>query len=182
MIHLGRRPSREGWTSFETDSHLRRTKDRLYRRCLPCLTGLLEQLKAGAREIDLGPAWTCWKVAATTASRDECLAVLERFGEAFPDEPCHGKFGVGGGGHATFAVIFHTESERARDRLETLLRTVVDRDFPRSRVFHSRGCGIPYEQLLGPWREWRPVTPIRHPDCVDRVKRHLVDSLYRQGA
>lgn len=181
MIHLGRTPSREGWVSFETDSHLRRTKERLQARCLPCLTGLLDQLKSGATAIDLGPAWTCWKVVALAADREECLEVLRRFGEAYPDEYCYGKFGSGSGGHATCAVIFHTESPGRRDELRILLEALVRREFPASRVFHSRGCGDPYEHLLGAWDTWQPVTPIRHPERVRSVKEALVDSLYRRG-
>ncbi|NTU60344.1 MAG: hypothetical protein HGA98_04720 [Deltaproteobacteria bacterium] len=178
-IHLGKHPSREGWLSFETDAYLTDTKARLYSRCLPCLTGTYEQLKAGAREIELTHAWTCWKVTAVVADDAECVAVLEAFGDAFPDEEVRGKIG-GGVGRPTCAVIFHTESEERRDQLLAMLSRVLDARFPGRAAVVSRGCGIPYEQLLGPWPAWKPVSPILRLDRVDEVRAALHDSLYRR--
>jgi hypothetical protein len=178
-IHLGRHPSREGWLSFETDAYLTRTKNRLYERCLPCLTGVYEQLKSGALEIELTHAWTCWKVTAVVADDAECVRVLECFGEAFPEEGVHGKVG-GGVGRPTSAVIFHTETEERRDELLSLLTSVLSERFPERTAVISRGCGIPYEQLLGPWREWKQVSPILRPDRVDEILSALRDSLYRR--
>ena len=178
-IHLGRSRSREGWLSFETDDRLTGTKRRLHERCLPCLTGLYEQLKAGVRQVELREAWTCWKVTAVVDDDEECLEVLRLFGERFPEEPVRGKLG-GGVGRETSAVIFHTESEERRDELAALLGEVLSAHFPSRTVFVSRGCGNPYEQLLGPWQEWRPVSPIRWPDEVRGVVAALRDSLYRR--
>lgn len=178
MIYLGRRASREGWVSFETDSLLRETKAHLYRDCLPCLTGLLEQLKAGGDRIDLGPAWECWKVAVLTPGRDQGLDLLHRFGEAHPGESVRGKLGKGGEDRATWAVIFHTRSEERRDRLLPLLRELAGQIGPGLPVFFSRGCGNPYEVLLGPWQEWERVSPVRHPERVRTVTAALRESLY----
>ncbi len=179
-IHLSIHESREGWVSLETDPRLSRTKERLYDRCLPCLTDLLEQLKTWPREIRLTHAWSCWKVVAVVESRDEGLAVLHRFSEAYPDAYVYGKLGTGRG-RDTVAVMFHTEDEDRRDELEAMLRSVVDRHFPGRRVFSSRGCGDPYERLLGPWPRWRRTARIRRPEAVDAVRRDLRAALYGRG-
>lgn len=178
-IHLGKSRSREGWLSFETDAYLSKTKQRLFQRCLPCLTGLLEQLKAGVERIELREAWTCWKVTLITSDDAECLRILEAFGERFPDEPVLGKIG-GGVGRSTCAVIFHAESKERADELSSLLAEVAEGS-PGRRVFLSRACGNPYEHLLGPWQAWERSTPIRNPGRVPEVKENLVKSLYRQG-
>jgi hypothetical protein len=176
-IHLGRRASREGWVSFESDPHLSRTKERLYGRCLPCLTSLLEQLKHGEGVVRLEQAWSCWKVVAVLGERDECLDLLARFEEAYPDEYVYGKLGTGKG-RETFALMFHTEDETRRDELAVMLRNVVRCHFPGRHVFHSRGCGDPYELLLGPWQTWQEVCEIRHPERIRAVRSSLRESLY----
>lgn len=176
-IHLGRRKSREGWLSFETDSHLSRTKERLHRRCIPCLSGLLEQLKAGPERIELREAWNCWKIVTLASGEEECLEILRAFEGEFPNEAVCGKIG-GGVGRETSAVIFHTESEERRDQLCTMLASALRVFSPGKGVFHSRGCGNPYELLLGPWRHWEPVSPILHPERVGAVKEGLRRSLY----
>jgi len=178
VIHLGRHASREGWVSFESDSQLRRTKERLHRRCLPCLTGLLEQLKGSPDRVELTFAWDCWKVVALTAGRDECLALLERFSAAHPQEYVYGKLGTGRADRETHALMFHTERAERRDELSVLLQQVVAQHAPGCVVFHSRGCGNPYEELLGPWQEWKPISPIRHPERIARVRKGLRESLY----
>lgn len=179
-IHLGRRASREGWVSFETHPQLRRTKERLHARCLPCLTGLLEQLKGGGAGLELREAWECWKVVAVLAGPEECLAVLEEFSLTYPQEYVYGKFGRGGEDREGCAVIFHTERQDRCDQLLALLGEVAARRSPTPRVFCSRACGRPYAELLGPWEEWSRVTPLRHPERVDRVKSALRQSLYGQ--
>lgn len=180
-IHLGRRASREGWVSFETHPQLERTKERLRARCLPCLMGLLEQLRSDPEQIELREAWACWKVVAVTGGREECLEVLEEFSRAHPDEYVYGKYGRGGADREGCAVIFHTETEERRDRLLELLGEVAARRSPPLRVFASRACGRPYEELLGPWQAWTPVSPVRHPERLERIRAALRQSLYGQG-
>jgi hypothetical protein len=179
-IYFSQRASREGWVSFETDPRLRHTKDRLYSRCLPCLTSLLEQLREGAGSVRLEAAWECWKVVAVLPERDPCLELLSRFGEAYPDEYVFGKLGTGNG-RETVAVMFHTEDLQRRDRLHELLAKVAAEHFPAARVFCSRACSDPYERLLGPWESWRQTCPIRHPERLAAVKASLRESLYGRG-
>jgi hypothetical protein len=178
MIYLGRRASREGWVSFDSDPGLRETKARLQGDCLPCLTGLLEQLRGGADRIALGPAWDCWKVIALLPGEDEALELLGSFGDAHPGERVRGKVGRGGADRRNWALIFHTRTEENRDRLLALLREVAARRSPVPQIFCSRGCGRPYQDLLGPWEEWEPTTPVRHPQRVARIMAALRESLY----
>lgn len=179
-IHIGKTPSQEGWVGFETDPYLAETKKRLNERCLPCMTGLYQSLKDNPREVELTYAWDCWKVVALAASREQCIEMLHQFGADHPEEYVLGKFGKGGGGHSTFALMFHVESEERRDHLHGLLRGVLDERCPGTRTFCSRGCGDPYERLLGPWPEWEKTCKIRHPERVAEVRRSLRDSLYRR--
>ena len=177
-IHLGKRPSAEGWTSFETDSYLRETKQRIYGRCFPCLSGLLEQLEAGVREITLDQAWTCWKVVAVVQNRDQCLEVLQKFEELYPEEKVRGKFG--GAGHTTQAVMFHTDDEANRDDLMGKLAHCAAMVVPGARVFYSRGCANPYELVLGPWQNWDRVSVVKYPEKIPQVIEGLRKSLYRR--
>jgi hypothetical protein len=164
--------------SFESDSRLRRTKERLHRNCLPCLTGLLEQLKGAPDRVELTFAWDCWKVVALTKDHEECLALLDRFASAHPEEYVYGKLGTGRADRETHALIFHTESAERRDELLAMLRELLAVRAPECAVFHSRGCGNPYEELLGPWQAWERISTIRHPERVPAVREGLRESLY----
>lgn len=176
-IHLSIHESRDGWVSFETDPRLARTKDRLHRRCLPCLTGLLAQLKGIPDVVNLGNAWTCWKIVAVVGSREEGLDLLRLFAEAHPDETVYGKMGTGRG-RETVAVMFHSEDEGRKDELFRMLRGVVEHHLPGREVFYSRGCGDPYERVLGPWGGWSEVSPVKHPERLEDVRKDLREALY----
>ena len=64
------------WVSFESTPNLEETKRDIYGKCVPCISNLYEQLRAGKVEINLGPAYSCWKVVAILANDDECMQVL----------------------------------------------------------------------------------------------------------
>ena len=119
------------------------------------------------------------RVTVALPTLDDCLVWLEHFEAAYPEEQVYGKYGKGAGGHDTFAVIFHTESEARRDELLAFARAVCEKDFPDAAPVFSRGCGIPYEQLLGPWENWRKITKIEHTERIDEVKKKLRQSLFR---
>ena len=176
-IHLGKRPSAEGWTSFETDSHLRETKQRIYSRCFPCLSGLMHQLEAGSGEITLDQAWNCWKVVAVVPNREQCLEVLQKFEELYPQEQVRGKFG---GGTSSQAVMFHTDDEGSRDDLMNKMIHCATMVVPAARVFYSRGCANPYERILGTWQTWERVSTVKYPERVPQVVEGLRKSLYRR--
>jgi hypothetical protein len=177
-VYLGRRTSREGWRSFETDPLLRRTKHRLHGRCLPCLTGLHEQLRTRPERIELREAWNCWKVTIVVGDEQECFTLLEAFAERYPDAAILGKFG-GGFGRSTSAVVFHVEEEQWRDELLQMLGALLSERFPNRQAFASRACSDPYEALLGPWKDWERSSKILHLRRVGEVQEKLRASLYR---
>lgn len=179
-IYLGKIPYTEDgifWVSFESDPGLKRTKKNIYGRCLPCIQQLYEQLRAGRTEIELGRAYHCWKVTAVLGHFDDCLRLLERFEALFPVGHIYGKLGNGRADSPKKVVVFHSENETERDRLEAAVKQclqTVDDDAP---VIISRACSVLYEPILGDWRHWRPTTAIRFPERVtghlERIKKIL---------
>ncbi len=166
------------WVSFESKPDLQKTKANIYGRCLPCIQHLYDQLKAGSPEIDLGRAYHCWKVTAVLNGIEECLSLLRVYEEKFPEGHVYGKFGGSRAFSETKVVVFHTEEERARDlvrdRLEACLRE-MNKD---GRVEVSRACAVLYADLLGDWREWQPVTPLKHPERVDALMQRIKKALF----
>jgi hypothetical protein len=95
-IYVGEIPHSERgdfWVSFESEPNMEKTKANIYGRCLPCIQNLYHQLNDGATEIDLGPAYHCWKVATVLNGIDECLSLLCAYEEKFPEGHVFGKFG-----------------------------------------------------------------------------------------
>ena len=73
-FYLGKKSSKQGyWTSFETDPKHSIGKKMIYGRCVPCIENLLNQLIEGKKKIELGSAFTCWKVVAVLNDEQECL-------------------------------------------------------------------------------------------------------------
>jgi hypothetical protein len=165
------------WVSFESDPHLKKTRDNIYGRCLPCIQNLYRQLQEGRSAITLGTAYQCWKVTAVVSGVEECLALLAEYETCAPREHVHGKFGSGNPELKTKVVVFHADHEAERDRIAALLHRVMPRVDAKGRVIVSRACAILYEGILGDWREWQPITPIRHPekvhDLMDQIKKTL---------
>ena len=58
------RNSRDNWVSFESDPHLRVTKENIYGRCVPCITTLYRQLREGKEEIELREAFDCLRTSS----------------------------------------------------------------------------------------------------------------------
>ena len=180
-IYVGRIPHTERgdfWVSFESKPDLEKTKANIYGRCLPCIQHLYDQLKSRATEIDLGPAYQCWKVAAVLNGIEECLALLGAYEERFPGGHVYGKFGSSRPYSETKAVVFHTEEESARDqvrdRLEACLRTMNK----KGEVQVSRACAVLYGEILGDWQEWRPVTVLKHPERVGALIKRIEKALF----
>jgi hypothetical protein len=179
-IYVGEIPYSETtafWVSFETDPRLKRTTADIYGRCLPCIQHLYHQLRQGATEIDLGNAFHCWKVTAVLKGMDECLSLLAEFERRFPEVPVYGKFGTGRPLSETMAVVFHTmdepEAEETRRRIGSCL-PAVDKE---AEVVVSRACAVLFGEVLGDWREWRKVTPVKHPEragaLIERIRKAL---------
>lgn len=121
---MGRIPYNEKgnfWVSFESDQSLKKTKENIYGRCLPCIQGLYHQLKEGHNEIILGNSYNCWKVTAAVNGFEECLELLYKFERRFPGGHVYGKFGSGRINSETKVVVFHTEDIAERDRIRKAL-------------------------------------------------------------
>jgi hypothetical protein len=172
------RSSRNNWISFESDPRLRVTKRNIYGRCVPCIRHLYEQLKEGRDMIELGEAFTCWKVITVVKDVEECLEVLRRYEEHFLGEhDVKGKFGSSQPSNSSKVLMFHTENEEERDRLLEELKSCVQDVNPHARVFYQRACTNLHHNLLGDWRRWRKVTRVRNPDArngvLERARRLL---------
>jgi len=180
-IFLGEIPHSETdtfWVSFESDLRLRKTKDNIYGRCLPCIQNLYHQLQEGRSEITLGTAYQCWKVTAVVRGVDECLSLLAEFEKLYPGGYVYGKFGSGRPDSETRVVVFHTENKGERDRIEKLLHRCLPGVDEDGEIVVSRACGVLYDGILGDWREWRPVTPIKYPEKVPALLRQIKKTLF----
>ena len=180
-IYLGKIPHSENntfWVSFESDSRLKKTRDNIYGRCLPCIQNLYEHLKAGSTEITLGTAYDCWKVTAVLDDFDQCLELLHEFEKRFPVGHVYGKLGSGRSDIASKVVVFHTEDVPERDRIRDALEECLPKVNPQGSIQISRACAILYNDILGHWRYWKRTSPIRHPEHVERVLQLIKDMLY----
>ena len=180
-IYVGQIPHSEKgdfWVSFESKPDLEKTKANIYGRCLPCIQHLYDQLKDGATEIDLGPAYHCWKVAAVLNGIDECLSLLRVYEEKFPGGHVYGKFGSSRPFSESKAVVFHAEDEAARDQVRERLETCVPEVNKNGEVQVSRACAVLYGEILGDWRELKPVTVLKYPERVDALIKRIRKTLF----
>jgi len=173
------RDSRDNWVSFESDPKLRVTKGNIYGRCVPCITNLYQQLKAGKEEIELKEAYQCWKVVAVLKDKEECLEVLREYEENFLGEHyVKGKFGSSQSSKSSKVLIFHIEDEEERDRILKELQRCAQKVNPGSKVFYQRACTNLYHDLLGDWKEWKEVTKIKNPDVRSALLERMKKMLY----
>lgn len=180
-IYVGEIPHTEKgdfWVSFESTPGLEKTKADIYGRCLPCIQNLYEQLKQGACEISLGPAYHCWKVTAVLNGVEECLALLQVYENKFPEGHVYGKFGSGRPFSETKVVVFHTEDETVRDLVRKRLETCLPEVKSNAKIQISRACAVLYEEILGDWREWQPVSVIKHPEKVEPLIQRIRKALF----
>jgi len=169
-IYLGEIPYNDKgvfWVSFESDPRLKKTRANIYGRCLPCIQNLYEQLKGGRSEITLGAAYHCWKITAVLEGIEQCLSLLSHFEDRFPTGHVYGKFGSGRPDLKTRAVVFHTDNEAERDRIQKALKICLNEMNFKATIQVSRACAVLYENILGHWQDWQPKTPIRHPERVE---------------
>jgi len=168
------------WVSFESDPDLTRTNANIYGRCLPCIQNLYIQLKNGKSQIRLGSAFNCWKITATVKNIDECLMLLEQFEKNYPQGHVYGKFGNGRPASDTRVVVFHVDTPAERDRIQKALNSCLAGCGQKETAQISRACAVLFDDILGPWQEWRPITPIRYPRNIqqqlDKIKKILYQS------
>jgi hypothetical protein len=166
------------WVSFESQPGLEKTKANIYGRCLPCIQNLYHQLRKGATQIALGPAYQCWKVAAVLDGVEECLSLLRTYEEKFPGGHVYGKFGSSRPFSETKAVVFHTEDEIARDQVRRRLEACLPEVNKNAVLQVSRACAVLYSDILGDWREWQPVTAIKFPERVEALIERIKKTLF----
>jgi len=170
-IYLGKIPhSRAGkfWVSFESDPALKKTKANIYGRCLPCIENLYQQLQAGQDKITLGNAYSCWKITAIVPDTDACIHLLAIFEKWSPVGHVYGKFGSSRPDADTRAVVFHTETVAERDRVRDILINCLPEVNANGQILISRACAVLYEPILGDWKDWQPVTPIKYHEKINK--------------
>jgi hypothetical protein len=183
-IYLGEIPhSNNGpfWVSFESDPRLKKNKSNIYGRCLPCIRNLYEQLQKGSTEIHLGTAYDCWKITAIMEGIDQCISLLSQFEMRFPTGHVYGKLGTGRTDSKNRVVVFHADKETERDRIQDAVIHCLSKMDTETNVLISRGCAALHESILGDWREWKPVTPVRFPEKVDKQLDYLKRLLFRSS-
>lgn len=166
------------WVSFESDPKLSKTRADIYGKCLPCIQHLYEQLREGAKEINLGNAYHCWKVTAVLNGIDECLSLLSEYERRFPEGHVYGKFGTGRPRSKTRVVVFHAKDEAATEALKRRVKACLPAVNREAQILVSRACAVLYEEILGDWRTWRPVTPIKHPKKAGPVLAGIRKALF----
>lgn len=181
-IYLGRIPfSKRGkfWVSFESDPNLTKTKENIYSRCLPCIQNLYQQLKAGLMEITLRNAYNCWKITAIVNRFEDGISLLSEFERRYPVGHVYGKLGSGRANLETRVVVFHAEDVAERDRIRAALEKCLPAVKSNRGIQISRACSVIYDDLLGNWEDWLPVTKIKYPENVDSIIERLRRILYR---
>ena len=172
-------PDRDSyWISFESDPRLTKTKKDIYDKCLPCIQNLYHQLQEGKSEITLTSAFNCWKIVVVLKSIDECLEFLQRFEEDFLKGRVYGKMGSGRSKSDTRVIVFHAENEKERDQIYEDLKTCIPKVSPEAKVFISRACAVLYEEILGDWREWKRITPIKYPENMTKILERIKNILH----
>lgn len=167
------------WVSFESSPGLENTKGDIYGRCVPCITGLYEQLKEGKNEIALGRALNCWKVVVVLENDSRVLSFLEHFENFFlGDRTLKGRFGSGDETKETRVVVFNVYDEGEKDRLFADVKACVEAMGGNIEVLYHRACGELYHGLLGDWRNWREIETIKNPEMIEPLLKKIRKMLY----
>jgi len=176
LIFISKRGTKDSWTSFETDPYLRLTKKRIYERCVPCLSDLLQKLKVSPEKVVLSYALNCWKLCVILQSYEDCLHFLMLFSELWPEEYVYGKFGTGNSNKITRVVVFHLDDnfDRLRDLQFKVQKCAGKLGLP-FEIKVSRGCSFPFEFLFGPSESWKKEMQV-----MDEGKREWVINKLRE--
>ncbi len=167
------------WVSFESNPRLEKTKSNIYGRCLPCITNLYEQLRAGRSEITLGSAYNCWKVVVLVKNMAECIDFLDALAESVPgDVEIRGRFGSGDDSKSTKVIVFNAESDAEKDLLYRELTACASRSNQEAQVTYHRACADLYHQLLGDWQEWKEVQKVERPEMAEPILERIRKVLF----
>ena len=167
------------WVSFENTPNLEETKSDIYAKCVPCITNLYEQLQAGKSDVDLGTAYTCFKVVAVLANDEECVQVLTEFEDEFlGDQRIKGRFGSGDAQKPTRVIVFSASGEQEGERLFDQVRICAQRVNPGTHVSFHRGCAELYHDLFGDWKNWKQIETIKDPGAVNEILTRIRKMLF----
>ncbi len=170
---------RAKWVSFETTPGLDETKRDIYGTCVPCITNLYEQLQSGQSSIDLGRAYTCWKVVAVLKDDQECVQILTEFEKEFLGERMvKGRFGSGDSEKQTRVMVFSAADEKERDLLVGQVSACAKRVNPGAQISFHRGCAELYHDLFGDWKTWMPIEKLKKPEAVKDIIARIRKMLY----
>lgn len=164
--------------SFEDTQGLKETKKDIYRKCVPCITNLYEQLRDGKTIVNLGPALRCWKVVAVMDSMEECVDLLSELEALLEgDIKVKGRFGSVDETKITKVIVFNVSGEKQRKKLYDVLQVCSKRVNPRAKVTYHRGCVELYQELFGDWKLWKKTSIVKKPEAIkpiiQRIRRVL---------
>ncbi|MCX8022065.1 MAG: hypothetical protein N2745_04760 [Syntrophorhabdaceae bacterium] len=169
----------KGWVSFESNPRFDRTKEDIYKRCVPCISHLYEQLKDGKREVDLGYAFDCWKVVVVVDNMDACVDLLSEYERLFlKDRWVKGRFGSGDSTKKTKVVVFNAEDESEKDRLIDELNICIKNTGLNGTVTSHKACAELYHELFGDWGEWKRRVMVKDPSTVPSMLEKIREILY----
>lgn len=167
------------WVSFEDVQGLKETKKDIYGKCVPCITNLYEQLKDGSTVVDLGPAFTCWKVIVVMKSMEECVDLLaELEGVLNDDIKVKGRFGSVDETKETKVIVFNVSGESQRKKLLKILQDCSQRINPQARITYHRGCVELYHELFGDWKLWKKTACVKKPEAIQHVIQRIRTVLF----
>lgn len=162
------------WVSFEDTQGLKETKQDIYGKCVPCITGLYEQLKDGKTEIDLGQALKCWKVVVVLDSMEECVDLLSELEKSVTDDmKVKGRFGSVDDTKTTKVIVFNVTGGSQRKKLCELLQNCSQRVNPRAEITYHRGCAELYHELFGDWRAWKKTVLVKKPEAIGAIMQRI---------
>lgn len=156
------------WTSFDTDPALGNINTKMQHHCVPCLEGLRRQLESSDEELDIGPAYDCFKVVGITDSDERSRQVLDEMSRAAPEGMMlAGKYGGMGESHDTSAVILYVSDGLRWTR--RLLEEAMESVYPEGEVKASRACADIHGELFKGCGNWERAMKPRHPEKRQQV-------------
>lgn len=156
------------WTSFDTDPSLGNINKKMLYHCMPCLEGLKRQLEKSAEELEIGPAYNCFKVVGITDSDERSRQVLNEISRTAPEGMMLvGKYGGTGGSFNTSAIIFYVSEDLRWTK--RLLENAMESVYPAGEVRASRACADVHGELFRGHDNWERVMKPEHPEKRQQV-------------
>ncbi|MGI5876070.1 MAG: hypothetical protein ACOX6X_04535 [Dethiobacteria bacterium] len=181
-IFMGRRRDIDKgfWMSFENHPRLEKTKEIVYKRCVPCLEKLVGQLLQSPNVLSLDEPLDCWKVIVVLNELDECFELLELFQDelSFAPEVVRGRVGSNNKNSPKTVVIFQMNDREEKERIMADVTKMVQKITSQYSIYDERGCQDIYGVLCGDWRKWDKITPIKNRESIPAMSARI-DKLLR---